>query len=104
MSACTTAILEYNRLGLIASYQFVKTDGENEAFIELCGKLDATLNTIIGSEKQQKQYDQYNQCDSIHDTIIIYHDNKRCVEQVLVKSLCADWRQMQESQAFVMQS
>lgn len=67
---------EQRRIPDIASYQFVKTDGENEAFIELCGKLDATLNTVIGAEKQQKQYDQYNQCDSIHDTIIIYHDNK----------------------------
>lgn len=67
---------EQRRIPAIASYVFVKTDGENPAFVELCNKLDITLGNVIGADKQKQQYDQYNQRDSIHDTIVIFLDKK----------------------------
>lgn len=51
-------------------------DAENPAFIELCAKLDATLNSAIGAETQQQQYNRFNQRDSIHDVIVIFRDKK----------------------------
>lgn len=64
---------EQKRIPTIASYAFVKTDGENPDFVALCRKLDIFLGSIVGVEKQKEQYDQYNQRDSIHDVIVIYH-------------------------------
>lgn len=67
---------EQRRIPVNSSYKFVKTDGENPAFVELCGKLDAALGNVIGVEKQKSLFDKYNQRDDIHDTIVIFHDNK----------------------------
>ena len=64
---------EQRRIPSISSYTFVKIDGENPAFVELCEKLDITLGNVVGAEKQKKQYDKYNQRDSIHDVIVIFH-------------------------------
>ena len=55
---------------------FVKTDGENEAFVMLCGKLDDYLGKLVGKEKQQSKYDQYNHRDMIHDVIIVLKNNE----------------------------
>lgn len=67
---------DQRRIPEISSCEFVKTDGENPAFIELCAKLDATLNSAIGAEQQQQQYNRFNQRDSIHDVIVIFRDEK----------------------------
>lgn len=66
---------EQNRLPMISSYSFVKTDGENPDFISLCEKLDIALGNIIGADRQKEKYDRLNQRNDIHDVIVIYKDN-----------------------------
>ena len=48
---------EQRRIPVNSSYKFVKTDGEDPAFVELCGKLDAALGNVIGVEKQKSLFD-----------------------------------------------
>lgn len=69
---------EQRKLPVIAEYNFVKTDGTNVDFINLCSELDNFLFEEVGGEKQREQYDQYNKLDSIHDVILVYH-NGECV-------------------------
>lgn len=67
---------EQSRIPLVSACQFIKTNGENEAFIELCDKLDDYLGQLIGREKQQTVYGKYNHRDTIHDVIVIFKDDK----------------------------
>ncbi|WP_167956699.1 GNAT family N-acetyltransferase [Anaerosporobacter faecicola] len=48
------------------------TDGTNVTFADLCQQLDASLNQIVGGEKQRSQYTQYNGLSQIHDVLILY--------------------------------
>lgn len=63
---------EQRRMPALAEFRFVKTDGEDPAFIELCRRLDANLDEIVGAKIQRKKYEKYNQRDSIHDVILAY--------------------------------
>ena len=66
---------EQGRLQYLSEFQFIKTNGENQDFVQLCKKLDDNLNDIVGGKKQRQQYIQYNKLDSIHDVIVIYHNS-----------------------------
>ena len=52
--------------------ELVYTDGRNKDFIILCHMLDDYLNELLGGEKQQGQYAQYNTIEDIHDVILVY--------------------------------
>lgn len=67
---------EQRRIPLLASYRFVKTNGKNRAFVELCDKLDDYLVQLVGKEKQQKEYDKYNQRDNIQDVLVIHKEKE----------------------------
>lgn len=55
---------------------FINTDGNNPDFVLLCRMLDNYLNEVIGSEKQQEQYNQFNTLEDIHDVMLIYEDDQ----------------------------
>ncbi len=67
---------EQDGISTIDSLCFTKTDGKDPVFAEMCSRLDAFLNQKIGVEKQQQQYNKYNQCDDIHDVMIVFHDKE----------------------------
>src|SRR5574344_1648345 len=52
-------------------YSIEYTDGNDNRFIELCRQLDSFLTEIIGSDKQETQYAQYNTLANIHDVVLI---------------------------------
>lgn len=56
--------------------RFLKTNGSNPDFINMCQKLDLDLNEIVGTKIQKSIYDKFNTLDSIHDVIIIYKGNE----------------------------
>ena len=55
--------------------RILHTDGRNGDFIKLCRLLDQNLDEIVGGAFQRAVYDQYNQLDDIHDTVLIYENN-----------------------------
>lgn len=61
------------QLVTLAEFQFKDTDGEDPDFAFLCNKLDSALDVLTGTKIQRCQYEQYNQRDSIHDVIVVYH-------------------------------
>lgn len=67
---------EQSRLPMIAKYHFVKTDGTDSKFVDLCKCLDDQLDEIVGEKVQRKQYDQYNGLEDIHDVFLIYDGDK----------------------------
>lgn len=64
------------KLRNLSVLEFRDTDGDDPDFAMLCGRLDRTLDEIVGSQYQRSRYDQYNQRDSIHDVIVAYHNGK----------------------------
>lgn len=56
----------------LSELEFKDTDGGDSDFSMLCGRLDCSLDEIVGKNFQRSQYDQYNQRDSIHDVIVAY--------------------------------
>lgn len=60
----------------LTEYEFKDTDGEDPDFALLCNKLNGTLDELAGKKIQRSQYDQYNQRDSIHDVIVVYHNGE----------------------------
>lgn len=62
---------EQAKLGMLCDYRFVKAEGTNPDFIELCMELDETLNGINGKENQAK-FKQHNTLEFIHDVILVY--------------------------------
>ncbi len=60
----------------LSELTFKDTDGEDPDFAMLCGRLDQTLDEIVGGRFQRSQYAQYNKRDSIHDVIVAYRDGK----------------------------
>lgn len=60
----------------LSEMEFKDTDGEDSDFAMLCGRLDNTLAEIIGGRVQRAQYNRYNQRDSIHDVIVVYHEGE----------------------------
>ncbi|BCN29092.1 GNAT family N-acetyltransferase [Anaeromicropila herbilytica] len=56
----------------LSELEFKDTNGEDPDFAMLCTELDRTLDELVGTIFQRKQYDQYNQRDNIHDVIIAY--------------------------------
>lgn len=56
----------------LSELDFKDTDGEDPDFVMLCGRLDCSLDELVGRKFQRSQYDQYNQRDSIHDVIVAY--------------------------------
>jgi GNAT superfamily N-acetyltransferase/predicted DNA-binding protein (MmcQ/YjbR family) len=65
-----------SQLTELSGLEFIETDGTNSDFAILCNKLDCALDEIVGAKFQRSQYDQYNQRDSIHDVIVVYHNGK----------------------------
>lgn len=63
---------ERSKLGMISEYTFCKTDGNNQEFHNLCMQLDDALNQMVGKKQQEKNYNQLNQLNEIHDVILIY--------------------------------
>lgn len=63
---------EQRKLPFRAEYQFVKTDGEDPAFVELCRQLDMDLNMQVADQFDRGKFAPYNKLDSIHDVIVIY--------------------------------
>ncbi len=59
-------------------YSIECTNGKDERFIKLCNRLDSYLQQIIGADKQNTQYVQYNSLVDIHDVILII-DNEEAV-------------------------
>lgn len=64
---------EQKQLKSLTEYRFVKTNGEDEAFVRLCEELDKNLDEIVGTKIQRQKYVKYNQRDAIHDVFIVYH-------------------------------
>ncbi len=56
----------------LSELEFRDTDGDDPDFAMLCGRLDLSLDELVGKKFQRSQYDQYNQRDSIHDVIVAY--------------------------------
>lgn len=54
--------------------EIIKTDGTDERFVMLCGKLDEFLSCMNGKEKQKNVYDQYNSLAGIHDVVLALED------------------------------
>lgn len=50
--------------------EIVYTDGSDTRFVELCGQLDTYLNSRVGAEKQQIQYNKYNTLKDIQDVVL----------------------------------
>ncbi|MHB8127381.1 MAG: GNAT family N-acetyltransferase [Mobilitalea sp.] len=48
------------------------TDGKNDDFIQLTKQLDQEFNDRFGLE--QKQFDEFNTLEDIHDVILLYED------------------------------
>ncbi len=57
--------------GAMELYSLEYTDGNDSRFIELCRQLDLFLTKMIGCEKQETQYAQYNTLADIHDVVLI---------------------------------
>lgn len=55
--------------------EVIYTDGRDKGFIELCKELDNYLNDTVGGESQ-KNYDQYNTLEDIHDVVLIMEDGQ----------------------------
>lgn len=51
--------------------EVVFTNGKDKRFIQLCNELDDYLNSVVGKEKQQKQYDKYNVLSDINDVVLL---------------------------------
>ncbi len=66
---------ERERLPLLAKFRFVKTNGENEDFIQMCEKLDETLEKLVGAKIERSKYAQFNTTESISDAIVIYDND-----------------------------
>ena len=60
----------------LAELEFSETDGEDDDFAMLCGKLDQALDELAGGVCQRAQYVQYNHRDNIHDVIVVYLNGK----------------------------
>jgi putative acetyltransferase len=58
------------------AYTFIRTDGTNGDFIELCRLLDEDLDEIVGEKIQRSQYAQYNTLESIHHVLVVYDGTK----------------------------
>jgi len=56
----------------VKSLRFFDTDGKNEEFVYLCGKLDENLDEIVGGRFQRQQYVKYNTLEKIQDVIVVY--------------------------------
>lgn len=52
-------------------YSIEYTNGKNVRFIKLCNQLDSYLQQIIGEDKQETQYAQYNSLVDVHDVILM---------------------------------
>nr|MBP7471433.1 GNAT family N-acetyltransferase [Prevotella sp.] len=57
-------------------YSIEYTNGNDDRFVELCHQLDLYLTEIIGSNKQETQYAQYNTLADIHNVVLIIEDNQ----------------------------
>lgn len=57
----------------LSEIEFKDTNGKDQDFAMLCGRLDKALDEIVGGKLNRGQYEQYNQRDSIHDVIVAYH-------------------------------
>ncbi|MBF4693115.1 GNAT family N-acetyltransferase [Fusibacter ferrireducens] len=55
------------------TFKILKTDNQNEDFIELTQLLDQALRERNG--ESQKEYAQYNKIDYIKDVVVIYKDD-----------------------------
>jgi GNAT superfamily N-acetyltransferase len=56
--------------------EIIFTDGKDERFVALCNELDEYLCSIVGGEKQRKQYSQYNSLDNIHDVALAIENGR----------------------------
>lgn len=56
--------------------EVILTDGNDERFVALYGELDNYLNSIIGREKQVKQYNKYNALTGINDVVLVIENGK----------------------------
>lgn len=65
---------EKRQLLALSELEFKDTDGDDPDFAMLCGRLDLSLDELVGKKFQRSQYDQYNQRDSIHDVIVAYQN------------------------------
>ena len=64
------------RLLTLSELEFKDTDGEDRDFVNLCSRLDSTLDEMLEGKIQRSQYEQYNQRDNIHDVIVVYQNGK----------------------------
>ena len=64
------------KLRSLSVMEFRDTDGADPDFAMLCGRLDRTLDEIVGVQYQRSKYDKFNQRDSIHDVIVAYRDGE----------------------------
>ncbi|WMJ86030.1 GNAT family N-acetyltransferase [Anaerocolumna sp. MB42-C2] len=60
----------------LSELEFKDTDGNDPDFAMLCGRLDQTLDELVGGRFQRSQYEQYNKRDSIHDVIVVYRNGE----------------------------
>lgn len=61
------------QLRTLTELEFRDADGDDPDFEMLCGRLEASLDELVGNTFQRGQYDKYNQRDSIHDVIVAYY-------------------------------
>lgn len=51
--------------------KLIHTNGEDTRFVNLCEELDQYLDQIVGKEKQQAEYNKYNNLNDIKDVILV---------------------------------
>lgn len=64
------------QLEALSSIKFKYTKGNDPDFVFLCGKLDHDLNEMVGGNSNRKEYEKYNNRDSIHHVIVAYSNNE----------------------------
>lgn len=64
------------RLENLEDFEYLKTDGTNGDFDQLCKELDENLEEMVAGKFERSKYAKYNTLDSIHDVIIIYKNGE----------------------------
>lgn len=65
---------EQKRITEKSKFSFVKTDGTNRDFVNMCAELDENLEELVGTKIQRSKYTQYNTLEKIKDVLVIYKE------------------------------
>ena len=67
---------ERSQFAKLTQLEYCYTNGENADFVQLCRRLDAALDELVGGRFERRKYEQYNQRDNIHHVLVIYRNGE----------------------------